>query len=208
MVTFSALLVLCAGKSPVTGEFPSQRPVTRSFDVIFDLRLNKRSSKQMWGWWLETPLWPLWRHCNVSIWYALLALATKYFAFSSSITDSRRWASGTWISMVIIVTPTLNTWRIMTSHVDASTKTESVPSATALPLLKYWIEHSFCQNSNIPQEGRNSARWIVSFGSRISTNISVTENPNSLIISSCQPTYVNRNLFLKYLQKWQQHGRK
>ena len=42
MDTFSALLVLCAGNSPVTDEFPSQRPVTRSFDVFFDLRLNKQ----------------------------------------------------------------------------------------------------------------------------------------------------------------------
>ena len=33
METFSALLALCAGNSPVTGEFPSQRPVTRSFDA-------------------------------------------------------------------------------------------------------------------------------------------------------------------------------
>ena len=48
----------------VTGEFPAQRPVTRSFDVFFDLRLNKRLSKQSWGWWLETPSRPLWRHCN------------------------------------------------------------------------------------------------------------------------------------------------
>ena len=37
METFIALLALCAGNSPVTGEFPSQRPVTRSFDVFFDL---------------------------------------------------------------------------------------------------------------------------------------------------------------------------
>ena len=33
MEAFSALLVLCAGNSPVTGEFPAQRPVRRSFDV-------------------------------------------------------------------------------------------------------------------------------------------------------------------------------
>ena len=46
MEAFSALLALCAGNSPVTGEFPSQRPVTRSFDAFFDLRLNKRLSKQ------------------------------------------------------------------------------------------------------------------------------------------------------------------
>ena len=48
-----------------TGEFPTQRPVTRSFDVFFDLHLNKRLSKQSWGWWSETPSRPLWRHCDV-----------------------------------------------------------------------------------------------------------------------------------------------
>ena len=65
METFSALLAICAGNSPVTGEFPAQRPVTRSFDVFFDLHLNKRLSKQSWGWWFHTPSRPLWRHCNV-----------------------------------------------------------------------------------------------------------------------------------------------
>ena len=55
METFSALLALCAGNSPVNGEFPAQRPVARSFDVFFDLRPNKRLSKQSWGWWFETP---------------------------------------------------------------------------------------------------------------------------------------------------------
>ena len=46
METFSALLALCARNSPVTGEFPSQRPVSWSFNVFFDLGLNKRLSKQ------------------------------------------------------------------------------------------------------------------------------------------------------------------
>ena len=40
METFSALLAICARNSPVPGEFPAQRPVTQSFDVFFDLRLN------------------------------------------------------------------------------------------------------------------------------------------------------------------------
>ena len=40
MEIFSALLALCAGNSPVTGEFPAQRPVTRSFDIFFDLRID------------------------------------------------------------------------------------------------------------------------------------------------------------------------
>ena len=65
METFSALLAICAGNSPVSGVFPAQRPVTRSFDVIFDLRLNKRLSKQWWDWWFETLSGPLWRNCYV-----------------------------------------------------------------------------------------------------------------------------------------------
>ena len=52
---------LC-GEFTGPGEFPTQRPVTRSFDVYFDLRLNKRLSKQPWGWWFETLSWSLWRH--------------------------------------------------------------------------------------------------------------------------------------------------
>ena len=55
---------LC-GEFTGPGEFPTQRSVTRSFDVFFDLRLNKRLSKQPWGWWSETPSSSLWRHRNV-----------------------------------------------------------------------------------------------------------------------------------------------
>ena len=61
METFSALLAFC-GNSPVTDESPAQRPVTRSFCVFFDLRLNKRLSKQSRGWWFETPSCSLWCH--------------------------------------------------------------------------------------------------------------------------------------------------
>ena len=65
METFSALLAICAGTSPVIGEFPAKRPVAQSFEVFFDLRLNKRLSKQPWDWWIEAPSRPLWRHRNV-----------------------------------------------------------------------------------------------------------------------------------------------
>ena len=64
MEIFSALLAICVQNSPVTGEFPAQRPVTRSFDIFFGHRPNKRLSKQSWGWWLEAPSHPLWRQCN------------------------------------------------------------------------------------------------------------------------------------------------
>ena len=64
METFSVLFAICVGNSPVPDEFPAQRPVTHSFDVFFDLRLNKRLNKQSWGWWFETLSHPLLRHCN------------------------------------------------------------------------------------------------------------------------------------------------
>ena len=66
METFSALLAICAGNLPVPGEFPAQRPVTRSFDVFLDLRLKKRLSNQSWGWWFETPSCSLqWCHNEI-----------------------------------------------------------------------------------------------------------------------------------------------
>ena len=66
METFSALLILCEGNSPITGEFPSQRPMTRSFD-IFSLICTKTKwlSKPSRPSWFETPSLSLWRHCNV-----------------------------------------------------------------------------------------------------------------------------------------------
>ena len=62
METFSTLLAICTGNSPASGEFPTQRPVTLSFDVFFDLRLNKRLRKQSRGGLFETLSCPLWRH--------------------------------------------------------------------------------------------------------------------------------------------------
>ena len=67
---------LC-GEFTGPGEFPAHRPVTRGFGVFFDLRLNKRLSKQPWGWWFETPPRSLWRHCNDPIRNAL-----RYLLFS------------------------------------------------------------------------------------------------------------------------------
>ena len=48
----------------VTGEFPTQRPVMRRFDVFFDLRPNKQLSKQWRRWWFETLPRSLLCHCN------------------------------------------------------------------------------------------------------------------------------------------------
>ena len=53
-------------RSPVNSPHKAQRRGALMF--WYDLRLNKRLSKQWWGWWFETPLRPLWRHCNVIFW--------------------------------------------------------------------------------------------------------------------------------------------
>ena len=70
METFSALLAICAGNS--------QRPVTRSFDVFFDLCPNKPLSKQAWGWRFETLSFSLWRHCNVCITLQHIRMWSEY----------------------------------------------------------------------------------------------------------------------------------
>ena len=88
METFSALLGLCVGNSQLTDEILSQRPVLRSSDVFFDLRMNKRLSKRSWGWWFETSSRSLWRHCNVYLTIYLsicLSMLISWFSASNSI---------------------------------------------------------------------------------------------------------------------------
>ena len=91
METFSALLAICAENSPVPGEFPTQRPVTRSFDVYFDLRPDKRLSKQSWGWWFETQSRSLWRHRNES---------SRYWPFGKEI---HRWPRNAFLCHDVII---------------------------------------------------------------------------------------------------------
>ena len=79
MEIFSALLSICAGNSPVAGEFPAQRPGTRIFDIFFDLRLNKRLSKQRRGCWFEKLLRLLWRHRNVNLMAEVWDVYYAYF---------------------------------------------------------------------------------------------------------------------------------
>ena len=82
------LLAQCAGNSPVTGEFPSQRPVTRSFDVFFDLSLNKWLSKQSKRRWFETPSRSLWHHLiDVRIRKATSVFDKIYLKTTSRVED-------------------------------------------------------------------------------------------------------------------------
>ena len=85
---------LCAGNSPVTGKFPPQRPVTRSFDIFFDLRLNKWSNKQSWRQWFEMPSSSLWCHCN-EMWWVVLNWCIDHVVFRvNAVISSLQSATG------------------------------------------------------------------------------------------------------------------
>ena len=107
METFSALLVLCAGNSPVNGEFPSQRPVTQIFDVLFDLSLNKRLRR----WWFDTPSCSLSRHCNV-------------------------WVSGGFVWPIYQYTPRLLHWH-SGNHMTTSVQWKHPRNILVKPLLNH-----------------------------------------------------------------------
>ena len=92
METFFALLALCEGIPLVTSKFPSQRTVMQNFDVVFDLRLNKRLSKQLRRQWFERPSGSLWHNCNVG--YATYKLAI------SSLPSYGQWCHGSWSTLI------------------------------------------------------------------------------------------------------------
>ena len=125
MGTLSALLALCAGNSPVSGEFPSQRPVTRSFDVFFDLRLNRRLSKQSWGWWFETPSCSLWRHHNEQQ-HSVNCVSIHYPTLGREFEGLRMWGKFVFRTLELTATPTNLANRIKVGY--AIDKSRSVQS--------------------------------------------------------------------------------
>ena len=118
MEIFSALLDLCAGNSPVTSEFPSQKPVTRSFDVFFDICLNKCLSKQSIRWWFKTQSRSSWRHCNG------MAKARRYLVYVIHRMSSRKLmrslTKGTdYKKLNVVASTTALTWNLMEVSVHA-----------------------------------------------------------------------------------------
>ena len=77
----------------VTGHLCGEFPVPRSFDVFFDLRLNKRLSKQSWGWWFETVSRPLWRHCNGSPRECYLVFIDHITSMLNRIHNEKAWST-------------------------------------------------------------------------------------------------------------------
>ena len=129
METFSALLAICAGNSPVSGEVPAQRPVTRSFDIFFDLRLNKRFSKQSWGWWFETLSWTLWRQCDeISCIGVIISLGNALF-------PNRHWA---------INNPTLISWAENVAMISHAMAFQNIDNSIVCSMDRSglnWIKH-------------------------------------------------------------------
>ena len=99
MEKISVLLALCE----VNGEFISQRPVTRSFDVFFDLLLNRRLNKQPIRRWFETPSRSLWRHCNWIMYFVVLYFLLNIFVTPGQFAGCASFIfpdrfTGTWVN--------------------------------------------------------------------------------------------------------------
>ena len=86
----SALRALCERNPPFTGGFHSQRTATRSFDLLFDVRLNKRLYKQSRFRWFETSWRSLSRHCNVCMTLQTHCSIVIPFVLASNYLDQLR----------------------------------------------------------------------------------------------------------------------
>ena len=106
------------GNSPVPGEFPAQRPVTRSFDVFFDLRLHKRLSKQSWGWWFEAPSRPLWRHSNVH--WEWREQKSKRITFLRNASWNRVWCMMKNVAFTISLIDVTQEWESFSNTAECS----------------------------------------------------------------------------------------
>ena len=128
METFSASPAVCARNSPVPSEFPTQRSMTRSFDIYFDLHPNKRLSKQPWGWWFETTSPPY----DVIVMRSLSWPASYWFLCY--------W----WVGRLIVVTFYVLQWRhmnIMASHITSNStvcSTVCLDNKGSIVVPHYW----------------------------------------------------------------------
>ena len=128
---------------PLTGEFPTQRPVTRGLDVSFDLHLNKRLSKPSWGWRFETPSRPLWRHCNrasqsqgLSNWLSLQRLVTQSFDVLFHLRLNKRLSRPTrrrWFE-----TPSRSIWRHRNGFFNNATFRQLSLTTQSTPVAHIW----------------------------------------------------------------------
>ena len=127
---------------PFVREFPTQRPVTRSFDVFFALRLNKRLSKQPRGWWFETPSWSLWRQCNESHRYVRIVVILDELAACArdelaGIYDLQVIIDLIWIISKSSIRPIIGKKSVRLSYVRCFQQVPPGNIATTLP--DWWV---------------------------------------------------------------------
>ena len=138
-------------KTPVTDEFLSQRPLTRSFEVFFDLRLNMRLSKQSRHWWYETPLCSLWRPC-----YGHIAQnAYKELCHSSEFL-STIWL---WTSQTSPLPLVRQYMSIKPYYFTVQSTVCLMPVQSKNTTAQLWISNPFCWEST-------GKRWVPRLGDR------------------------------------------
>ena len=143
METFSTLLALCAGNSPVTGEFPTQRPVTRSFDVSFDMRLNKQLSKQWKRRWFETHR----AHYDVIVMITEESPTTSYWMWYYG--NKRHWKLGNHVmTSVTMKLNDENAFQMSSAKMAASLFKRSSPKLD-FDNKDIWCDHAFSDDGTV-----------------------------------------------------------
>ena len=142
---------LC-GEFTGPGEFPAQRPVTRSFDVFFHLRPNKLLSKQPRGWWFETPPWSLWRHCNGLS--GAIDIASRRIPYQSFILSNTKYWPVAWLFMCKLIMH-----KIRSSRKCTGICFENFTSPYEVLLHKAGVTAKICESWNI--YGIMLIYWII-----------------------------------------------
>ena len=149
METFSALLVICAGNSPVTGEFPAQMPVTRIFDVFFDLRLNE-------GWVNNREAGDLRRrraHYDVT-------LMAKYSYLMKENSGHRGYFLNKWINPFLLI---YKIWghshiNLPKSYLDSSTGRTAVSKFKPRVPAKWAVGTHECSHAKAQSNGKSNSQ--------------------------------------------------
>ena len=152
-------------RSPVNS--PHKGPVTQSFDVFFDLCLNKRLSKQSWGWWFKTLSSPFWRHCNV--WYFFrktsLEIITSLMEMMPQLIVTNVHAAGRHCKMIHYRKTQTADWTIRILHTQNIRRTENSAQAS----WKFCTVTHFNKN----QVKSHISRRLISRFQQISTKFNI-----------------------------------
>ena len=102
---------------------PSQRPMGQSFDIFFDLRLNKQLSKQLMRRWFGAPSRSLWHHGNMNTFICIPKGRWPY-----TLVDCRPY---------YVIASTLVIWTAKGQHLSLNLKWLCVSRHSIMMLLKF-----------------------------------------------------------------------